>query len=311
MASVKDACTMNNRTDLNRRSAISGFATSAMALALKGASAGANSLIDAGEPKFKLGSVTYNILQGFDLTTLLDICQKTGISPIEFRTTHKHGVEPTLNAQARRDIKKQCADAGVDIWGCGSVCEFHAADESVVEKNIETCKTFLQLVSDIGGKGVKVRPNGFPKGVPVEKTVEQIGKSLQVCGKAADAVGVEVWVEVHGAGTQEPAHMKSIMEQTNHKKVGITWNSNPTDVKKGSVAESFAMLQPWIRSCHINDLNNDAKGLYPYRELFRLLRESGYDRTTLIEVGQSIPDKQKCIAFLKDYKTLWQKLARA
>jgi sugar phosphate isomerase/epimerase len=311
MASVKDASTMTNPNHMNRRAAMTGFAAASAGMLLNEMPSVQASLKESGEPKFKLGSVTYNILQGFDLPSLIEICQKTGISPVEFRTTHKHGIEPSLNSQARRDIKSRCADAGIDIWGCGSVCEFHATDESVVRKNIETCKTFLQLVSDIGGKGVKVRPNGLPKGVPVEKTLEQIGKALRVCGNAAEAVGVEVWVEVHGAGTQEPANMKTIMEQTNHKQVGITWNSNPTDVKKGSVAESFAMLKPWIRSCHINDLNNDAKGTYPYRELFRLLRESGYDRTTLIEVGQSIPDKEKCIAFLRDYKTLWQKLARA
>lgn len=302
---------MTNMTTTTRRGALTGLAVSTMGMALNGATAVAANSGDTGEPKFKLGSVTYNILQGFDLSTLLDICQKTGISPIEFRTTHKHGVEPSLSAQARRDIKKQCSDAGIDIWGCGSVCEFHAPDESVVRKNVETCKTFLQLVSDIGGKGVKVRPNGLPKGVPVEKTLAQIGKALQACGNAAEALGVEVWVEVHGAGTQQPENMKTIMEHTHHKQVGITWNSNPTDVKKGSVAESFAMLKPWIRSCHINDLNNDAKGVYPYRELFRLLHESGYNRTTLIEVGQSIPDREKCIAFLRDYKILWQKLARA
>jgi len=64
-------------------------------------------------------------------------------------------------------------------------------------------------------------------------------------------------------------------------------------------------------SCHINDLNNDAKGTYPYRELFRLFRETGYNRVTLIEVGQSHPDKEKCIAFFRDYKALWRKLATA
>ena len=47
-----------------------------------------------------------------------------------------------------------------------------------MKKNIETCKEFVQLVADIGGRGVKVRPNGLPKGVTVEKTLEQIGKAL-------------------------------------------------------------------------------------------------------------------------------------
>ena len=39
-----------------------------------------------------------------------------------------------------------------------------------------------------------------------------------------------------------------------------------------------------IGSVHINELYRTD---YPYRELFRLLREHGYDRVTLIEVGKS------------------------
>ena len=47
--------------------------------------------------KFRLGMVTYNIAANWDLPTLLKICKSVGISPVEFRTTHKHGVEPSLS----------------------------------------------------------------------------------------------------------------------------------------------------------------------------------------------------------------------
>src|SRR5207249_2561781 len=82
---------------------------------------------------------------------------------------------------------------------------------------------------------------------PVERTLEQIGKALVPCGRAAEDAGVEIWVEVHGPGTSEPCHMKTIMEHCGHAKVGLTWNSNPTDIKHGSVAEAFRLLRPWVR----------------------------------------------------------------
>ena len=44
---------------------------------------------------------------------------------------------------------------------------------------------FVQLVADIGGKGVKVRPNGLPAEVPVPRTLAQIGGALAACGNAA------------------------------------------------------------------------------------------------------------------------------
>src|SRR5206468_1498710 len=246
-----------------------GLATSALA----SLSASAAPPSKPAAPKFKLGMVTYNIAAAWDLPTLLEVCKKVGLAAVEFRTTHKHGVEPSLSKEQRRDVRKRCADAGVLISGCGSVCEFHSPLKSVVKKNVETCKEFVELVADIGGRGVKVRPNALPPGVPERKTLAQIGKALVQCGKAAADAGVEIQVEVHGRGTAEPSRMKFIMEQCGHPAVGVTWNSNPEDVKEGSVAASFRMMWPWVRNCHINQLFKDTTGEYPYRELFRLLRE--------------------------------------
>jgi len=261
-------------------------------------------------PKFRLGLVTYNLAAGWDLPTLLKVCKATGISPVELRTTHKHGVEPALTKAERKDVRKRFADAGVEIWGCGSTCEFHSPQPAEVQKQIEICKRFVELVADIGGRGVKVRPNGLPAGVPIPKTLAQIGKSLIPCGRAASDAGVEIWVEVHGRGTAHPPHVKTIMQQCGHPKVGLTWNSNPDDIKNGSVSEYFKLLWPWIRSCHINELYKDASGAYPYRELFRLFREHGYDRATLIEVGRRAPDADTGAEILRYYKALWLALNR-
>jgi sugar phosphate isomerase/epimerase len=207
-------------------------------------------------------------------------------------------------------VKKQFADSGIVFWGCGSVCEFQAVDQKVVQKNIEECKRFVDLVKDIGGKGVKVRPNGLPKDADPQKTFEQIGKALVECGKAAQDAGLEIWVEVHGAVTQVPKNIKTIMDACRHPAVGLTWNSNGTDVESGSVAAAFELLKPLIKSCHINDLENDEKGKYPYRELFKLFRQAGYDRYTMCEVGKSY-DVAEGTAFLKKYKAQWEKLSNA
>jgi sugar phosphate isomerase/epimerase len=262
-------------------------------------------------PKFKLGLVTYNVAKDWDLPTIIKICQSVGIAAVELRTTHKHGVETTLSTEQRREVRQRFADSGIVCWGCGSTCEFHSPDAAVVREQIETCKRFVDLVAEIGGRGVKVRPNGLPKEVPAEKTLEQIGKSLGACGDAASSAGVEIWLEVHGAETSKPAHCKTIMEHCGHSSVGLTWNSNGTDLVNGSVNEGFEMLWPWIRSCHINDLYNDRLGKYPYRDLFRLFRERDYDRYTLIEVGKTPADAAAGEEFLRYYKALWEELTRA
>jgi len=84
------------------------------------------------EPPFKLGMVTYNMAAKWDLPTLIKICKTVGIGPVELRTTHAHGVEPSLSPEERKKVRGKFESAGVPIWGLGSVCEFQAADQGVV-----------------------------------------------------------------------------------------------------------------------------------------------------------------------------------
>lgn len=265
--------------------------------------------VQAGPPaerpplRYRLGIVTYNIAAMWDIPTILRVCRNVGLAAVELRTTHRHGVEPTLTAEQRCEVRRQFADAGVEIWGCGTTCEFHSPDPAVVRRNIDTCRQFVQLVADIGGRGVKVRPNALPNDVPVERTLEQIGQSLRLCGQAAADANVEIWVEVHGRGTSHPPHVRTIMQHCHHPRVGVTWNSNAEDVRNGSVREYFQMLRPWIKSVHINELHSG----YPYRELFRLLREAGYDRYTLAEIP-GMPDVASGERLLRYYKALWTEL---
>lgn len=290
----------------DRRCFLSAAAAGAMALSTVGSSAtaGAAAASQKGQSNpFSLGIVTYNIAADWDLDTILKVLPKTQVKHVEFRTTHRHGVEPALSKEQRRDVRKRCEDAGITIWGLGTVCEFHSPDAKIVDGHVETCKSFLELAHDLGARGVKVRPNGLRKDVPEEQTIQQIGKALIPCGKTAADLGCEVWVEVHGSETAKPPRMKRIMEACGHPSVGVCWNSNRDDIVNGSIQPSFEMLAPWIKSCHINTLYSD----YPYRELFHSLKSSGYDRVTLIEIGERL-DPQSGEILLRYYHKLWQEL---
>ena len=255
--------------------------------------------------KMHLGIVTYNVARDWTLDQILTNCKAAGIEGVEFRTTHKHGVEPGLTSDQRKEVRDKCAAAGLLQISLGSICEFQASDSAVVKKNIETCKDFVHLAKDLGARGVKVRPNGIPKDADLERTLDQIGHAMRECGKIGADNGIEIWMEVHGGITQLPANSRKIMDHCGHSNVGVTWNSNATDVENGSVKQAFELLRPFIRCCHITEL----WGKYPYRELFSLLNESGYDRFTLCEVGASIQSDDGS-TFLKCYKGLWTELSR-
>jgi sugar phosphate isomerase/epimerase len=253
----------------------------------------------------KLGLVTYNMAKDWDVKTIIANCKATGFEGVELRTTHAHGVDPTLGPAQRAEIKEQFEDSPIKLWGLGSVCEYHAVDPAEVKRNIEVTRDFVKLAKDVGAVGVKVRPNGLQvdKGIPKEKTLEQIGKALIECGKFAADFGIEIWLEVHGKDTCLPQNIHTVMQACGHPSVGVCWNSNKTDIVNGSVKENFNLLKPWIRSSHIVELCDEA---YPWAELFGLFKAMNYQGFTLAEIqGSSDP-----IRVMNYYRALWKKLAK-
>lgn len=251
----------------------------------------------------RLGAVTYNVLKDWDLETLISKLEKAGFEAVELRTGHKHGVEPSIDAAARQRVSARFQRSKIRLLSFGSTCEFHSPNESVRKENIAEGKKFIELAHDTGAWAVKVRPNGLPAEVPRETTIGNIGACLRELGDYGARYGVEIWMEVHGKDTQEPPNSAAIMRAAKHPNVGLCWNSNPTDVTNGSVRQSFDLLRPWIKNCHINELISG----YPYRELFALLRQSKYDRYTLCEAQESKEPER----FLLWYRALWMELNRA
>lgn len=257
---------------------------------------GANPALGGGG--FKLGLVTYNLARDWDIPALIKNCEMTGFEAVELRTTHKHGVEPSLGKQQRAEVKSRFAGTKVRLLSLGTTCEFQSPDAAVVRRQIDECKRFVELAHDIGALGVKVRPNGIPKEVPEDKTIAQIGASLRECGEAAKNYGVELWVEVHGRDSSHPPRMAGMMKAANHSQVGVCWNSNPEDLMNGSIKESFALLRPYLRNAHINEL---WKPEYPWRNLFGLMKAAGYNRYCLAE----IPETSDPIRLMRYYRALW------
>ncbi len=251
-----------------------------------------------------LGAVTYNVLKDWDLETIIRTLHETGYEAVELRTGHKHGIEPSINAAERERVSKLFDRSKVRLLSFGTTCEFESPDPGVRKENVATAKSFIELAHDTGALGVKVRPNGFLKdpGISHDTTIGNIGASLREIGDYGAGRGIEVWLEVHGRETQEPQNAAAIMRATRHENVGLCWNSNPTDVADGSVRQSWDLLKRWVKSAHINELVSG----YPYRELFRLMRNSNYERYTLCECGESKEPER----FLRYYKALWTELDR-
>lgn len=243
--------------------------------------------------KMKFGLVTYLWGKDMKLKELIHACEASGLSGVETRTEHAHGVEPSLSKSERSDVRKRFADSPVTLVGYGSNAQYHEDDPERVKANIELTKKYIRLMHDCGGSGVKVKPNGFPKGLSKEQTILQIGRALNEVAAYGDDWGQEIRVEVHGRGTSELPVMKAIFDVANHPNVGVCWNSNDVDLNGDGLEANFNSVRNRFGSTvHVRELN---VGNYPYQELMNLMVKTDYEGWILLEARTNPEDKIKAL----------------
>lgn len=292
---------MNKPSTINRRSFNQLLAAGALLSPLYGFTAPPAKL----GSNMKMGLVTYLWGKDWDLPTLIENCTKAKTFGVELRIEHAHAVTLDLSQNERLEVKKRFADSRVTCLGMGTNQAYHYADSSRLQQEIEGTKAYIKLSHDIGGTGVKVKPNAFPKGVSKEKTIEQIGLALNEVGKFGADYGQVIRVEVHGRGTQELPNMKAIMDIADHPNVKVCWNCNDQDLIGEGLEHNFNLVKDRFGdTVHIREVN---VGEYPYPALAKLFTAIDYDGWILLECRTNPEDK---LAAMKEQRKLWNKMVK-
>ena len=234
--------------------------------------------------KLRLGLVTYNLAKDWDIPTIIRNCEEARFDGVELRTTHAHGVEVASSRGQREEVKRRFRESRVALMGLGSAFDYHTPDQARLRKDIEATKEYIVLAHDVGARGVKVRPNGLPKEVPKEKTLEQIGLALRELGEFGEGYGVQIRLEVHGPETSLLPNIKIIMDTARHRNVGVCWNSNQSDLDGDGFEHNFDLVKDRIFTVHMRDLYLEE---YPFRKLLARLNETGFSGFCLAEIPES------------------------
>ena len=232
--------------------------------------------------EIRYGLVTYQWGKDWDLPTLLANCERAEVLGVELRTTHKHGVEPSLTDEQKTEVRKRFESSPVKLVGLGSNERFDSPDPKVLREAIEATKGFIRASHDVGGSGVKVKPDSFHKDVPREKTIIQIGKALNEVAEYAVGFGQQIRLEVHGQCCQLPT-IKAILEVADNPNVAVCWNSNPQDLEAPGLEHNFNLVKDRLgQTTHIHrmDLKN-----YPWPQLLDLYVKADYSGWMMLEEG--------------------------
>jgi sugar phosphate isomerase/epimerase len=246
----------------------------------------------------KLGLVTYQLGQDWDVETLIKNCEAAQFEGVELRTTHAHKVEVNLSPAQREAVRKRFEASPVQLMGLGSAFDYHTPDPAKLKQDLAATREYIILAHDVGATGVKVRPNALPREVPQEKTLEQIGRALRELGEFGDRYGIALRLEVHGAGTALLPNIKTIMDVASHPNVGVCWNSNQTDLEGAGFEHNFDLVQDKIFSVHLRDLFLEE---YPFRKLFTRLKQIHFTGFCLAE----IPPSSDPVRVMRYFRGLW------
>lgn len=256
--------------------------------------------------KMKLGLVTYLWGKDWDLPTLLKNCMDTGMEGVELRVDHAHRVTPEMTKQERLEVRKRFDDSPVAIVGMGTNQQYDFPDKDALSASIARTKEFIKLSADIGGSGVKVKPNAFHRDVPREKTMAQIGASLNELAAYAADFGQQLRLEVHGEETQELPNIKIIMDHADHPNATICWNCNPQDLNGNGFQYNFDLVKDRLGdTCHVRELDRTD---YPYAALLKNLADRAYSGWILLECHTDPTDK---VASMRAQRAVFDRMLSA
>ena len=256
--------------------------------------------------KMRLGLVTYRWAEKWDLDTIIRNLEASGVLGVELRTTHAHGVDLHLSKQKRIEVKKKFDDSPTILVGIGSNERFDSPEPEKLKAAIEATKKYLILSKDLGGTGVKVKPNDLHKEIDRNITLDQIGNALNEVGAFAGDCGQEIRLEVHG-GCAAPPIMREIIDRVTDPNVGICWNSNQQDLKGEGLRHNFDLLKDRLgHTTHIRYLDYPK---YPFQELIDMMVAIDYNGWLLLECTNKLDDPVAELA--RNQKLMAQMIARA
>ncbi len=286
------------KKDLSRRDFLNQGSKAAVGVVAAGIVA-SSTFLDAAalhraDVKLRFGLVTYQWGRAWDLPTLLRNCQKAKALGVELRTEHAHGVDPHLSARQRYEVKLRFENSPVELLGLGTNWAFHSPDPNRLRKEIQGARAAIKLSHDVGGSGVKVKPNGLPDEVPAAQTIEQIGTTLNELGRFGADYGQQIRVEVHGRNTQQLPVMKQIFDVADHPNVTVCWNSNGQDLDGQGLRYNFDLVKDRFgKTAHVREFD---VGDYPYQDLINLFVEMRYGGWLLMEARTEPMDRVVALA---------------
>lgn len=220
------------------------------------------------------------------LDEMLALARRLGYDGIEPRLDagHRHGIESSLDAAARRSARRQVEASGVAL--CCLATGARLADPTTAPDNIDATRRAIALAADLGCARLRVFGGALPAGLERAAAGEALAAHLAALADEATAAGVVLCLETHDDWT-DPQHVAAVMRSVDHPAVAVNWDiMHPVRQSGYTMDAAFEILRPWVRHVHFHDgidiaaelqLRPIGAGTIDHRRAVQLLLAAGYD----------------------------------
>jgi hydroxypyruvate isomerase len=118
-----------------------------------------------------------------------------------------------------------------------------------------------------------------------------VTESVAECATYAEGAAVDVMFHMHG-DFNSTRYCVPLVQQVNHPNLALDYNSDARDIINGSIAATFFQVKDYVRHVHVHGIE---EGTYPYRELFRILKDINYGGYITIARGYQGGGERKVI----------------
>jgi sugar phosphate isomerase/epimerase len=241
----------------------------------------------------KLGLHTFAMGAGFSLEEIAELWASAGFHGVEFRCDmqQEHGVDPAMTPQERAHVRTVVAGAGLQICGLGTGQRFEYLDPAQRLAAVERSKQFIDLAADLGAPRIRVYGNQFPAGADKAEVAKYVTESVAECAAYAEGTSVDVMFHMHG-DFNSTAYCLPLVQSVNSPNLALDYNSDARDIVNGSIAATFYQVKDYVRHVHVHGIE---EGKYPYRELFRILKDINYGGYITVARGYEGGGERKVI----------------
>ncbi len=241
----------------------------------------------------KLCLLTFNLGRDFELDELIEVCDRYGYEGVECRAQadHGHGIELDTTPEERAEIKAKFEAAHVNLAGISTGARFESLDPAERQEQIDISRQFIDLAADVGAPRIRVFGNAFPEGADKDEVIENVGAALREIAEHAEGTGVDCNLEMHGDFYRWEYTLRAV-ELADHDRIGVVYNCDRREPNWGPISTFIDPVKDYLRHVHLHDIESS---VYPYQDLFRILRNLGYHGYVSLEASPS-EDAERVIA---------------